>query len=157
MTDGARSSPGLANRLALTFGRARLVGDAVDALIAGFLGDEVEAELLAYNARKEAAHRVLLPARHLHDGRNGSPTAALEHGNHRSLLRLRPAGLRLHLSRHARFSGGAEAPARRPGFTWLPGRPRRFSRGGCLCRIGGPDRRETKRGYAQGECTLIVV
>ena len=40
----------------------------INAFAVGLLRDQRQAELLAHHARKEAADRVLLPARRLHDG-----------------------------------------------------------------------------------------
>jgi hypothetical protein len=42
--------------------------DAVDPLLPGFLGHQRQAELLAHHGGKEAADRVLLPARYLYNG-----------------------------------------------------------------------------------------
>ena len=55
-------------RLGLCFGFAR--NDPVDAIALDLLGLERETELLAHDAREEAAHRVLLPAGYLRDRGN---------------------------------------------------------------------------------------
>src|SRR3984893_5284328 len=49
--------------------------DPVDALFTWLLGQECEAELFAHHPRKEAADRVLLPTRRLHDGGDRWPLA----------------------------------------------------------------------------------
>jgi hypothetical protein len=60
--------------------------DAVDALFAGLLGDERQAELGAHHSGQEATDRVGLPAGCLHDGRDGRALFALERREHKSLL-----------------------------------------------------------------------
>jgi hypothetical protein len=60
--------------------------DAIDALFAGLLGDERQAELFAHNPGQEATDRVGLPASCLHDGGNSCALFASEHREHLSLL-----------------------------------------------------------------------
>jgi hypothetical protein len=62
----------------LRFGGTLVRHAAVNALFAGFLGDERQAELFAHNLGQEATDRVGLPAGCLHDGRNGRALFALE-------------------------------------------------------------------------------
>src|SRR3984893_9028614 len=60
--------------------------DAVDALVAGLLGDKRQAELVAHHRCQKAADRMGLPARCLHYGGNGRALFAVEHRKHLSLL-----------------------------------------------------------------------
>ena len=53
----------------------------------GLLEYQGQAEPLAHHAGKEAAHRVLLPAGCLDDGRDGCTLLALEYLNHTGLFR----------------------------------------------------------------------
>src|SRR5712671_2368186 len=109
MIAGSCGSSGLASGLALA--RLGLAADAIDARVAGLLGYQRQAELLAHHAGEEAAHRVLLPAGRLHDGRDGRTLPALQHGDHRRLLRLRLPGF----GEPARLAGplaGGRGPAR---------------------------------------------
>ena len=66
-----------------TFGAG---ADPVDALFAGLLGDERQAELVAHYPGREAPDRVGLPAGCLHDGPDGRALFALEHREHKGLL-----------------------------------------------------------------------
>src|SRR4051812_30127169 len=83
----------LATRLALALRGGFAGDDAIDPLLAGLLGRERQAELVAHHTGKEAAHRVRLPPGRLHDRSNGCSLPALEHLDHPGLLRIRPAGL----------------------------------------------------------------
>src|SRR5690242_1241234 len=66
--DEAWSSRRLATLPAFALRRDITRDDAVDALVAGLLGDKRQAELLAHYCGKEASNRVFLPTCRLHDG-----------------------------------------------------------------------------------------
>ena len=66
------------------------IDDPIDASIADFLRGEIETELLAHHPGEEPAHRVLLPISCRHDGGDGRALGASQHGDHLSLLRVRP-------------------------------------------------------------------
>src|SRR4051812_36547010 len=83
----------LATRLALALRGGFAGDDAIDPLLAGLLGHERQAELVAHHTGKEAAHRVRLPAGNLHDRSNGCSLPALEHLDHAVLLQTSLAGL----------------------------------------------------------------
>src|SRR6266446_6733988 len=82
----------LATRLALALRRGFPGDDAIDPLLAGLLGHERQAELVAHDPGKEAADRVRLPAGCLHDRRDGCALPAVQHRDHPGLLRIPPAG-----------------------------------------------------------------
>src|SRR5438876_6662315 len=69
-----------------------LVGDAVDALIADFLGHQGQPELRSHGAGEESADRVRLPANLVHDCRDGRAIGSPEHGQDLGLLRVRADG-----------------------------------------------------------------
>src|SRR5262249_22556633 len=48
--------------------RRRAIGDAIETSSSGCRRYQIEAEFLADDARKKAAHRVLLPSRSMHHG-----------------------------------------------------------------------------------------
>src|ERR1700730_14859290 len=64
-------SRGLAPRPAFALRRDITRDDAIDALVAGLLGDESQAEFFAHHRCQKAADRVGLPGRCLHYGGNG--------------------------------------------------------------------------------------
>src|SRR5712671_2787739 len=150
MIAGSCGSSGLASGLALA--RLGLAADAIDARVAGLLGYQRQAELLAHHAGEEAAHRVLLPAGRLHDGRDGRTLPALQHGDHRRLLRLRLPGF----GEPARLAGplaGGRGPARSRAGLALGPRP---GLGGArLGTLAGADRGEAARGDAQRNRSLV--
>jgi Uncharacterized protein conserved in bacteria (DUF2252) len=93
------SKPWLGGRLCgdlrLRFGR---LSDryTINAFGPGILRYQVQAELLAHHARKEAADRVLLPARRLYDGGDRCPLGCLSRARTASCLvplRVEPKGM----------------------------------------------------------------
>src|SRR6266576_7307456 len=66
------------------------IDDPIDTGTVGFLGDKIEAELLAHHPGEEPTHRVLLPISCRHDGVDGRALGASQHDDHVSLLRVRP-------------------------------------------------------------------
>jgi hypothetical protein len=77
--------------------------DAIDPVPVDFLRAQIKAKLFAHHACEEAAHRVLLPMGHAHDGGNRRPLRSAEHGEHASLFRpwpvfARGASFGLHLA-----------------------------------------------------------
>ena len=73
-------------------GRLSLAGDdAIDAVRSLLLlGLESETELLAHDTGKEAAHRVLLPASRLHNGRNRNALRPAQHADDFGLFGICP-------------------------------------------------------------------
>src|SRR5204863_9320993 len=61
----------------------------IHALAIRLLGYELEPELLAHHTRKEAPHRMLLPAGGLHDDSNRGPARSAQQSKHPRLLGLR--------------------------------------------------------------------
>src|SRR6185437_5611371 len=66
--------------------------DAVDPPFFGYLRNKIETELLANDAGKKAAHRVLLPFRCSHDGNNCCTARCPQHVDDASVLGARPYG-----------------------------------------------------------------
>src|ERR1700746_1965361 len=93
------------------------VCDPVDPLAIDLLRDEIEAKLLAHYTGEEAADRMLLPARRLHDRRNGGARRGPQHGDHPRLFRGRPA-LPLLVSCDACFSPATFLAS---GLAWVGG------------------------------------
>src|SRR5262249_36442829 len=93
------------------------VSDPVDPLATDLLGDEIEAKLLAPYAGEEAADRMLLPARRLHDRSNGGARRGPQHRDHPRLFRGRPA-LPLLVSCDAFFSPATFLAS---GLAWFGG------------------------------------
>src|SRR5215211_340142 len=93
MTGGPCRSCRLTARLALALGDRFTGDDAIDPLLAGLVGHEVETELVAHHCGQEAAHRVRLPAGGFDDCRDGCSLPAAEHLDHPGLLRTSPAGI----------------------------------------------------------------
>src|SRR5271157_4595524 len=65
--------------------------DAIDPVTVALLRAKIEAELLAHHTGEKAAHRMLLPMVRPHDGGNGRSFWSVQHREHASLLRARPA------------------------------------------------------------------
>ena len=86
--------PWLAASRCSAFGLAAAI--AIGAYAVRLLGFEGKAELLANDARKEAADRMLLPARGLHDGGDRHPLGSSQETEDLLLLRA-GSGLRLKL------------------------------------------------------------
>jgi hypothetical protein len=71
----------------LRFRFGRLVDrHTIHAFGSGLLRDQCQAELLAHHTREEAADRVLLPTRRLHDGGDRCPLGLFEQGEDGLLL-----------------------------------------------------------------------
>ena len=65
--------------------------DTLDPLPGDFLRAQIKSELFAHHCSEEAADRVLLPMGRPHDGRNRRSLRPVQHGQHASLFRARPA------------------------------------------------------------------
>ena len=65
--------------------------DAINPLTVALLRAKIETELLAHHTGEKATYRMLLPMGRSHDGGNGRSFRSVQHRQHPSLLRARPA------------------------------------------------------------------
>jgi hypothetical protein len=78
--------------------------DAIDAFVSDLIRHQRQPQLLAHDACQEAAHRVLLPSRRLHDHRDGRPLGTAQQRDDAGLLGIgAKSGGFVWLGRLARF------------------------------------------------------
>ena len=135
----------------------RRADDAVDPLVADLLGGQFKPELLDHDAGEEAAHRMLLPAGRLHDGRDGRALRRLQHRDDVGLLGVGPRAARCLFGRRGSLPALAAFRRRLRGWRrrlWRLGRGSSSMR--LFISIADPDRRKPGLGDLQRMRAVIA-
>ena len=80
-------------RATTSTGSAAVLDDTINPVTVATLRAKIEAELLAHHTGEKATYRMLLPMGRPHDGGNGRSLRSVQHREHASLLRARPAAV----------------------------------------------------------------